>query len=263
MALSNLFGTLVEGKYWEAPHTEMKNPIGAVTRTKDGRTYVYARAGGTIGLGDVTVAAPDAFAVAATYFGAAVGDAPAAGEGGAIGDVKIRHCVVTGTLTMTADEYADGLLVITDGTGEGQAIPLRRTEANGAAGSSFLYLAHPLQVALSNSSVGQIVKNPWADVVAATHKNAGGDPGEIVVGVCQVAGVTTTLKYFWVQTYGLTALQAGATTIMEAVPVIIAEDDDGSGQIVVATENVIQTFGVAMVDIADTIFGAVYLQIRP
>ena len=258
---AKLMTTLTHGNPLANPTSTAKGTVGQRMATADGRVWRYAKAGGTITVGKALARAPDVFDILVTYFGASAALAPVAGEGGAVGDKKVRMCVVTGTKTMTADEYANGLLMITDGAGEGYGYPIDTHPANGATGSILLTLGAEIKVALDNTSVGVVIKNPWMDVVIATHKDATGNPDESIVGVAPQA--VTDDYYFWAQTWGDVVVQAGTATIIAGSNVILAEDADGSVQVPVAGETIIDTFGVGINDTANTIFGGVFLKISP
>jgi hypothetical protein len=253
---------MTEGKYWDDATATPKNRIGTTLRTKDGRTFVYAKAAGTIAKGLFAVAAPDVVTIPATYFGVDTSTAPAVDEGGAIDDTKIRMCVVTGTKTLTADEYADGFLIITAGTGAGMIVPLTSNDANAASGSSLLYTAYGLPVALDNTSAGTIMKNPWRDVVIGTAGDQGADPDEIVVGAT-MAAMSTDTPYAWVQTWGVACLLASAAHVKQGANVILSENTNGNAQLPVAGENIIQYVGWGLTDFSSTAYGPVYLRIRP
>lgn len=241
-------------------HASRMPYVGQRICYEDGRVFRFAKAGGTITAGALVVAVPNEANIAATYFGAAAGTAPIGGEGGAIGDYKVR--LTDDVSGVTADEYAGGYLNITDATGEGFQYRIKGNEATGSAGTGFLVtLYDPIQVALDNTSVGTMVANRLDGVVVHTPANYGGTATQACVGKAAVAA--TSGEYFWVQTWGEALIKAGAGTFIKGAPIQLAEDDAGSGQVPVATENRIQVIGVALEAAADTVWGPVFLQICP
>jgi len=234
--------------------------VGTRKAYEDGRVFRYARAGGTITVGALVVAVPNEANIAATYFGADSSTAPIAGEGGRVGDTKVRFTDdVTG---ITADEYAGGYLAITDATGEGYQYRIRSNEATGSDGTGALItLWDPIKVALDNTSVGTLTNNDYDGVVVHTAANYGGTATQTCVGRAMVSA--SSGEFLYVQTWGRALVKAGAGAIVQGSPVQLAEDDDGSGQTVVATENRVQVIGVGMEATADTVWGPVNLQILP
>lgn len=259
MGMNKQVSSLAGGDVYEVAHATRKHVLGTRCVYKDGREYRYVSIGEAMTVARVLQYVPDQFAIAATYFGVDVSTAPITGEGGAIGDRTIRVCVVTGTATMTANEYAGARLFITDGTGAGQCYVVQSNEANGAstAVGYKIVLEDKLAVALDNTSVGYMQKSKWQDLVKFDHANFGGDPATIAVGAAMVAG-TTTNKYLWMQTKGDGIGLAGTATVKTGSVIIPAEDVDGAVQIPVATENIVQGIGHGMSEIADTKFGHVY-----
>lgn len=234
--------------------------VGDVRRMDDGRVYRVARAGGTITVGDLVVAVPNEEDIAATEFGADTSTAPIAGEGGAVGDTKVR--IADDVTGVTADEYAGGYLNITDAAGEGYQYKIKSNEATGTAGTGWLVtLYDPIKVALTNASVGTMTAH-WLDgVVVHTAADYGGTATQFCVGRAMIGA--SSGYYFWVQTWGPALVQAGAGAFVAGSPVQLAEDDNGSGQTVVSGENRIQVIGTALEATADTVWGPVFLQICP
>jgi hypothetical protein len=244
--------------------------VGDRQAFEDGRVFHFARAGGTIGVGDIVAAVPNSQAIAATYFGATAALAPIVGEGGAVGDTQIRFSAdVTG---VTANEFAGGYLNITDATGEGYQYRIKANQATGASGTGALItLYDPLILALDATSVGTMTNHPLDGVVTHTAPGGGGYGGtatQFIVG----KGVRSAAdgEYFWIQTWGPCLLQAGTGTGAAAgngfhigAPLQPAEDDNGSVQGPVDSEHEIQTIGIALTAAADTVWGTAFLMIMP
>ena len=236
----------------------------------DGRVFRYARnynADLTVGM--ALAAIPNEADIAATEFGADVSTAPAADEGGSIGDKEIRHNIVTGGTTITANEYEKGYLNITDGTGEGNMYKVKSNDANAAAAAKTVITIYDgLITALDNSSVGTLINSPWWAVDHHTHANYGGTPTQMCVGrnmVATTSGTNTRAEFLWVQTWGPALLKAGAVALIQGAHVNLAEDTDGEVQtpVFTTTENDPHYIGVAMEATAHDSWGPVFLQICP
>jgi len=247
--------TVINGSIFDAAGTTQKNEIGKRCQLSDGRVFRYAKAAGTITVGDAVVNTVNSQAIAATYFGLTAAVAPIGGEGGTAGDQKVRLSAdVTG---VTVDEYAGGYLCITNDTGEGEMYRIKSNEASGSAGVGSLIEIHDgIRTALDNTSVGIMISNEYSAVKVhtAADPNVENCVGKAVVGA-------TSGQYLWVQTWGVALMQAGVATVDVGEQVILAEDDNGSVQVGLA-ENV-QVIGYGIADIADTIWGPVFLQINP
>jgi hypothetical protein len=233
--------------------------VGDRQAFEDGRVFHFARSGGTTGVGDILAAVPNEANVPATEFGVTDAVAPIVGEGGAVGDAKVRLSdAVTG---LTKDEYAGGYLNITDATGEGYQYRIKANEASNATVGCLVTLYDELILALDNTSVGTLTNHPMDGVVTHTAADYGGTATQFIVG----KGVRSSAdgEYFWVQTWGPCLLQAGTGTIIQGAPIQAAEDDNGSVQVVVSTENRVQVIGYGLEAGADTVWAPCFLTIMP
>lgn len=220
--------------------TVKAHDLGMLGQTPDARKFRYARAGGT----DLD---PGKLVVAATQVGNHVNMAVAAAA--AVGDKSVT--VTLGATLATADQYADGFLVINDAAGEGIAYRVAGHPAADSAASLVVTLAEPLKVALTTSSEASLVLNPWADVVISAT-----DQADMPVGVPNV--IVDDADYFWCQTGGVCstladeAITAGLalTTGTGVAGAVEALDAAGEPQI-----------GVALQAGVDTEYRAVYLTI--
>lgn len=256
----------ISGSVYDGAATTAKNEVGRRAAFGDGRVFYYARTTNDISYGDLVVATQNVQEVTAAEF-----DAPAAGSGGAIGDTKINVSGLTSGVSV--NEYAGGYVLVATGTGEGQMFRVKRNTVAGASGFD-IYLWDGITTALDTTSALVLINGPFWNVKTHTAANYGGTPTEICVGKAMAASTASSdsnTQYIWVQTWGLAAVQVGTATGIAGGPVQLAEDDNGSGQIPVATENRIQTIGVVyagMTDatptvIDDTKWGYVFLQILP
>lgn len=182
-------------------HALPKYPLGFKVETSDGKVYRYAHFGANTNRGvlvatDVSesqVADTDNAIIAPA---SAVSVADSSIKPGAIGSKYIQFTVAS----VTANQFAGGVLVTTDDVGEGYTYDIVGNTAtdNPATGDIRIELAQKLQVAVDNTTDVSICSNPYHDVeVATTATDA------IVCGVSCSTMVVATAPYGWVQTRGL------------------------------------------------------------
>ena len=196
----NRGSTLATGNPFEdaIANTSMKveqgrtSSLGTFLRFEDGRTFRRVQANGTIDMGDlVEMDVSNDQALEATDFGLAAAG-PIAGEGGSIGDTAIR--IAENITGIAANEYAGGFVSVTAGTGLGQLRRIKSHNVTDAVDGCLLQLYDPLQLALSNSSVGNLSMNDVEEVLrASTLTNT-------VMGLA-VAGAVAG-DHMWIQTWG-------------------------------------------------------------
>lgn len=210
--------------------------LGALAMTADGRKFRYCLAGGTAlvagklqqASAEVT-ANQDLVAVAATA-----------------GDLTI---VSTSTVTVTANQYAEGWALITVTPGLGQMYQISGHAAFTAAAPTFA-LSDPIRVNLTTASRIDLVANPYASVIVnpATASS-------VPVGVAVANNASAT--YGWIQTGGVACVLAdGALT----VGVNLSASNAVAGAVEAAVTAQARV-GVAVTGIADTQYGAVYLSL--
>ncbi len=258
---------IVVGDIFDAATTVRKNEVGTCLQMEDGRAFRYARTDSDITVGDAVASTPNEQDIAATEFGVTTSVAPVSGEGGAIGDTRIRHNIVTGGSTITVNEFQQGYLCITDAAGEGYMYKIYANDANAAAaGATYIYIYDGLTVALTNASVATLIASPWWDVVTHSQADYAKTATEFCAGRAMrttTAGSDGTVEYIWVQTYGPCAMQADTGTVIQGASIQLGEAVDGSVQVPVATENEIGLIGVGMEAGATTIYCPVFLTICP
>lgn len=214
--------------------------LGTKVQTADGRTYRYAKAGGTaLDAGKVTVAA----APVANHTNIEVAAAADAGA--------TTVTVTLGATAAAANLYSEGYMVVNDAAGEGIAYKIATHGEGASAGSLVIELEDPLQVALTTSSEVSLVKNLYDSVVVAPT-----DQADAAVGVPNVAVAAN--YYFWAQTGGACAVLADeAVTAGTAV----TKGTGVAGAVEAADLIGEELIGVAIDALVDTEYRAVRLTI--
>jgi len=168
--------------------------LGALYVAKDGRKYRYVKAGASALVAGELVQTP----------AEDTGDQSLAIAAASVGDTTVT---TTGTVTVTADQYAGGYLITTGegGTGNGIAYKIKSHPAATAAVVT-ITLEEPIQVALSTSTQIDLVYDPYNGVIQNPTTASGAVLGVAVNDI-------TAAQYGWVQTSGVAAVlsQGGAT----------------------------------------------------
>jgi len=208
--------------------------LGGLATTGDGRYFRYAKAGATA-LVPGKLQQSSAEATGNENLGVAAA---------AIGDTSIT---TTSTVTVTADQYAGGYVVVTTTPGQGYQYQI----AGHAAATSAvvtLNLTDPIQVALTTSSVIDLVANPYNGVVVNPTTATG-----LPVGVAVAA--TPANYYGWIQTGGVgTVLADGSITV--GTNLVASNGTAGAVEPLTGVQALV---GVAVTGIATTEYGAVNL----
>ena len=168
-----------------AQSSTMKEMLGTLRITRDGRKFRYALAGGAIGAGSASIVA----AAAAEVFDETCASAHA------IGDQIIEETITAG-VAHAENKFRGGYFAPNEQTGEGHQYLITSSSAVTAAGTAItLGLADPIRVALvSATSNFTIVVNPqWGVVESAVEEN-------LMAGVAPID--VTSGYYFWNQTGG-------------------------------------------------------------
>ena len=164
--------------------TVQKEALGTLRITADGRKFRYAKAGGTVNKGQMTLAAT----VNANHANEAILAAVP------IGTTALELTVTAGT-AIAANQLKDGYLTIQDGTGEGQIYLIVGNSAITNAETVInIALAEPILTALDTTSEFTLCHNPFYGV---THSATG---EQLATGISLVA--VTSGDYFWAQTGG-------------------------------------------------------------
>lgn len=158
--------------------------LGTPAVTRDGKVYVWSKAGGTLlATGKLTVNAD----VDANVVNKTVARTTAVGA---------TQVIVDAAGAVTADAYADGYLTISDATGEGHSYLVVGNTSTSGAGEMIVTLAEPLVEALTiDVSEATLLKNVNDGVVISAV-----DQADLAVGVPNVA--VAAGSYFWNQVQG-------------------------------------------------------------
>lgn len=175
-----------QGVYEES--TTKKAPLGTRLTFPDGRVYRYSCNGTTaLTAGKLCKAG---FLNAANWLNKAVAAAVTAGS-----------YSVTLTTTSAATTAADGIFQVNDVDGEGIQYKIKSVAANATtATSTDITLYDPIYTALTTSSEGTILWNPYQLVAVATAAT------DIIIGVPPIpvsASTSSVSYYFWLQTWGI------------------------------------------------------------
>ncbi len=171
--------------------------LGELVFTNDGRAFRYTKAGGT-------TLVPGKLQQASAEV---TGDQNLTAVAAAIGDVSIAS---TSTVTVTANQYAEGWAIITVTPGQGYQYKIKGHAAYSAAAPT-LALEDAILVALTTSSRIDLVANPYSAVIV-NPATASSTP----VGVAVYPVVNA--EFGWVQVSGVaTILADGTITVGTAV----------------------------------------------
>lgn len=208
--------------------------LGELVFTNDGRAFRYAKAGGTalvpgkLQQASAEVTADQDVAIAAAAIGA-------------------TQIVTTGTLTVTANQYAEGWAIVCDDTGEGYQYKIKGHAAATAATVTF-NLEDSIIIALTTSSTIDFVANPNSAVIV-NPASASSAP----IGVAVYAVVAA--EFGWLQVGGVaTILNDGGSTV--GTNVSASNATAGAVEAAVTAQAAI---GVAVTGVATTEYGAVKL----
>lgn len=215
--------------------------LGERIDSNDGRAYRYVKNGavaltaGNLVQGPAEVTGNQSVVVAAAAIGA-------------------TEVTTTGTVTVTANQYAGGWLLGTaeGGTGNGILYKIKSHPAATAAVCIFT-LEDPLQVAFSAATQIDLIQNPYNGVLALITT-----PTSALLGVA-VNDITAN-QYGWIQVKGVAAVlndAAGAITV--GTDVCGSNAVAGSMEADTGTQ---PTFGRAVTGIAASEIGAVMLTIE-
>lgn len=173
--------------------------LGAVVHSNDGRKFRYVKAGGTALVPGKLQQAP---AVVANHQNMTASVT-------AIGATEVT--VTLGATLATKDQYAEGLFIINDVTGQGHTYLVKSHPAADSGASLTLTLSDPIIVALDGTSQGSLLPNSYGAVIVNPTT-----PTNRPVGVAIYPIVAS--EFGFIQTRGLVSvLNDSGTTVGLAV----------------------------------------------
>lgn len=233
--------SVFSGNPFQIDEANPTHVVGEKMYTPDGRAFRYARAGAVaLVVGNLLQAEVED-----------TGEQNVAIAAAAVGDLSI---VTTDNLTVTANEYAGGYIVVSVTPGLGQVFKIKSHAAFTAAAATFV-IEDPVQVALTTSSRIDIVPNLYAAVIQKPAAESGS-----IVGVA-VNDISAS-QYGWIQVEGPAAVLNDAGTIV--VGNIVVASDGTAGAVengANASTEAQPIVGVAMTGIAANEVGLVNLKI--
>lgn len=214
--------------------------LGEVIFANDGRAYRYCEVGGTdLIAGNLQQSqAQDTDTQDLTAVAAAVDD---------------LAIVSTTTVTVTANEYAEGFALISVTPGVGRQYKIKGHIAYTAAAPTFNLDNDSIRVALTTISRFDALANPYKGVIVAPTSRTG-PPVGVAVSPLDDA------DFGWLQVLGVTTVVAdGALVIGE--PVIRSDGVAGAVEPTTTTFTVQGFVGYAQTGVATTEYGAVNLKL--
>lgn len=166
-----------------------------------------------------------------------------------IGDTTLT--VTLGNTAATANQYAEGWVMVTVTPGQGYQYKIKSHPAASGSATLVLTLEDPIQVALTTSSRVDLVANPFSAVIVNPATATAAPVGAAVYPV-------TNAQYGWLQVGGPACLLAdGAITV--GTSLVASNAVAGAVEPLAGVQ---AAMGVAMTGIADTEYGAVMLTLR-
>ena len=170
-----------------------QHQFGARGESSDGRVFRYAKLGEAVGAGELTVSP----AIDTLEINMAVTVAAPIGAK----QVTITHAATTAA----ADEYAEGFLIVSAGTGIGQTLRVSGHVALTSGGTlQVIKLLDPVQVALATvDSTVDLERNPFKNVVTTASA--------VTVPTGGALRAFTSGYFGWLQTRGVFGARADGT----------------------------------------------------
>jgi len=219
---------------WEEMTTErsvQKFPLGSVGRMLDGRSFRYTQNGDTALRAGCVVQSPAPLVISAS--GSSGPNVLIAGST-YTSTWKVLTIGTTNTTAVTKDYFKDGWLYVSStnhATLVGQMLQIKGNIASTAAVaypqtlSLELYAGQHLTQTLNTSDYGiSIARNPYASVIVVAQ---GAAPTGDILGVPAIP--ITANYYFWLQTWGLAAVEASTALSAIGSGVVYSTDAANTG----------------------------------
>ena len=196
--------------------TTQQHKIGSRATTPDGRVYRYAKAGATALVAGDLLQAP---AIVANHQNLT----PAAA---AIGATTVT--VTLGATAATADQYAEGFLVVNVAPGIGYTYAIKSNPAAALSATMVVTLDDTIQVALTASSRVSLIANSYNGVIQSPTVATSSPVG---VGV----EATTANSFQFIQVYGPCSVLSDLTVAAVGLGVIASTTTAGAITVATAT----------------------------
>jgi hypothetical protein len=192
-------GGISQGIYEES--SAQNGPLGASLEFDDGRKYRYTKSAAGITIGN---------ACSSDYSDGLLAELDSTTTVSATAGNDYFSLTGSGSqFSTTANFYAGGYIVFTDGTGAGQCYRIK-SHTTASSDKITFYLYDALVTAPVAATGVMIVGNPFGAVLTADGTSSGAATDSWVVGVNPIA--ITSGYYFWAQTRGVAAVQFDAAT---------------------------------------------------
>lgn len=219
----------------------LQQDLGALAQTSDGRRFRYVKAGGTtLVVGKLQQAiAEDTGEQGLTPTATAIG---------------ATSLTTSSTVTVTANQYQGGFVVVTVTPGEGYMYKIGSHPAATSAAVT-LQLEDPIQVALTTSSRIDLVQSPYSGVVVNPTTATSNPLGIAVFPI-------TNAQYGWIQVSGpATVLADGALVV--GGEVVASNATAGAAEAAVGGSTEAQAaIGIALTGVATTEYGTIFLNLN-
>lgn len=233
-----------QGIFAEAASENHK--VGTRMQLADGRVFYYAKAGGSMAAGKLSISVPPT---------ANHTNQTGSGVAGAANAKSLTMNV--GATAVTANQYAEGWVCVNDASGEGFMYKIKSHPACSASSTVTLTLYDPINTLLvASTSELTLIQNPFMDVTQSATEES------IPAGIPSIA--ITDNYYFWLQTWGYAMCLRGDTAGLGS----ILRPDSTAGEVCgqTATNDIQITMplvGISAVAGVDGEYYPILLQIHP
>ena len=176
--------------------TQQRWPFATLLQLQDGRSYRFARAGGsTLVIGNALQSAANAASdVDVTAIAAAVG-------------ARSLDAITTNPTVL--NRYAEGYVAVSVAPGSGQVYAIDNHLAGTTAAITFNFAAgHSIRVALTTTSRLDFIANPYKSVIQSPATTPTGAHAGVAVSA------PTTTQHCWVQSSGLASVLTAGTVVL-------------------------------------------------
>lgn len=209
--------------------TIQQHTLGEKAYSPDGRTFRYVKAGASALVPGNWLQSP---AVTAAH----VNLTPSAVS--AVGDTTIT----TSAITVTANQYAGGYVVVEKGTtGAGQTLLIKSHPASTAA-ALVLTLSDAFQVATSGTITISLIANNYNGVIQTPATTLTGTPVGVAVGAIPAA------TFGWICSRGITGALADGIITVGTVGVAVPSAAAGAAKVMAATLFPVGCFAKTTID---------------